>query len=209
MIVAKGVPYRNCVWKHFVADGPFTSAPKDTVHAPAGVGDKIKLSRLSNVRQDKSFCGERGDAFVVSLRYLDTYQEDNSNDIKTNICRTGFNEMYHALQACTRTTPCNHIPDPNAEIMLPKGCIAAADVLSPIEYTADADVYICLTARNKHARWRALIGIEHIARKLRYERDPRDRTYLPVFLRGQDCCLQCALDQTLAYESRETRFLVL
>ena len=206
VIVAKGIPHRNHVWKHFVADGPFASDPKETIHTQAEAGDKIKLSCLSRVRQDKPFCGESGDTFIVSLRYLETYQEDDSNEIRTNICRTGFNEMYHALQACTVTTPCDHIANPDAEITLPEGCRAVADVVRIAEYTTDANVYICLTARNKHARWRALVGIEWTARQIGGD---CQKTFLPVFLRGQDCCLQCALDQTLAYESLEARFLVL
>ena len=52
---------------------------------------------------------------------------------------------------------------------------------------------ICLTAKNIVARWRALLAIA-------YQRDAKgmDPITQRVFLRGNDCCITCAMNFALA-----------
>ena len=55
-----------------------------------------------------------------------------------------------------------------------------------------ARVLVCLTAKNPAARWRALLAIYHYMHTF-----PKLDSIKQVMLRGEPCCLQCAVDQTL------------
>ena len=150
-------------------------------------GDKIKLSCSRNVIPGKSYCGERGDSFVISPRFLECPPAESP---ETTIARrTGFNEMLGALWMSIRTQQCSHVSNNKNPITLPPGCVALSGFGDHGGLDMKAKVYVCMTARNKYARWRALLAISTMA---------IDRSKsIPVLLRDQDCCLQCALDQAL------------
>ena len=194
--IQKGVPFRSNVWKHFILDSPYATEPQMKFQIEATSGNSIELSRSQTIYADKPFCGQRGDCFMFSLRFVESLPGPPAS---TLIRRAGFGELNSAIWFSFKTKACQHTVSIKVPITLPPGCVALSGFGDDGGLDLIAKVYICMTARSKTARWRALVAIACIA-------DERSR-YIPVLLRGQDCCFQCALDQALT--SSGMWFLVL
>ncbi|MCJ1250867.1 hypothetical protein MMC30_008095 [Trapelia coarctata] len=194
-----GVPHRNAVCKHRILDGPTLPGPPSPAWPAHAVwGDRVPLSATEATTYGSPFCGERADCFIVSLRFL--HHEAPALTPGTRYAapaestrRTGCNELYSALGFGERTAPCAHPPcDPRdkVEMTLPTGCAVLAGYADQGTRSVDASVYVCRTAGSKAAWWRALIAA---AQPMLGE----GGAFVPIMVRGESCCFECAITQTL------------
>lgn len=183
LIIRKGTPYRNGMYKHTVADGWDKGRQEEfDWQRVNSAGDKIGLSCANDVVLGRVIYGEHRDAFIVSLRMI--YQD---RDV-TCIRRVGYYELYSALWMVQKTTSCNHASQLQSEVVLPLGSLTISgfnDLELPDYHER---LKVCLTADQDIARWRVLLAIVS-ARRNAGQKDEY------VMLRGNDCCLECALDQ--------------
>lgn len=163
-------------------------------------GQKECLRCLDAVYPSKPLCDDRHGSFLVNLRLNSekpgrTYvkrtgrQEDRRKE--TEIRRTGYRELFAALWGVQRTKGCQH---ESSKLTLPPSCVSVSSFgdLELSKLKEKARVYICLTAHNSCARWRALLAVHMNA----YMFTPFV-AIKQVMLRGEDCCFQCAVKQTL------------
>lgn len=187
--VKKGVPCRNSVWKHAIIDGA-TGGWSNGLKVVHTAGTKELLRCTTAVYQRPQFCGERYGKFLVNLRF-----DMGEHEVR----RSGYRELFSANWGVQHTEPCQH---ESLEITLPLSCVSLSgfgDISkSDMNEIETARVLILLTANNQSARWCALLGIRMNLSTLAVDQ---------VVLRGQDCCFQCAVNQTWVRTGRW--FLVL
>ena len=202
--VKRGVPCRNGVWKHSILDGP-----------PGGYGQGWKICQIAgaleslrcanDVVKDRPSCGDRYGSFLVNLHYTtkksslagnspfgsadvapDLYR-NNKGEYETR--RSGYRELFAALWGVQRTQSCRHKSSP---ITLPLSCASVSEFgdIQFADITEHGRVFVCLTAHNSSARWRALLAINMAP-------SVKSGCIENVLLRGEDCCFQCAINQTL------------
>ena len=203
MTVQPGVPWRNSVWKHRVVDGPFTS---DEFLSTSGgeAGEEVNLKARFGIEQVDTLVGEKGDSFVVNLQLKTEPKVFKSagntlHDPKPRIQRTGYRQLWAALWYVHHTVSCTHYPAlPNTIVLEPGWSVVEGFVKSSMMKEKRWNVFHA--ANNSAARWRTLIGI------LQYPNVNSLQTKCAM-LRGPDCCLNCAMDQTSKLDG--TRYLVL
>lgn len=167
----------------------------DLIHCKkvAVVGEKISLTCAIPGKPGRVLVGEERDSFLVAQQLVATLQSDQSEHVGQEgpvkyVTRVGYCELYHAVWISRRTKPCEHRCRIEDEVPLDTGCVALAGFkLSHFEEPLGKPT-ITLTAGNSTARWLALLGI--------LKGQGPDIDYCPVMLRGDDCCLRCAIDQT-------------
>ncbi|CAL8575148.1 hypothetical protein XPA_001090 [Xanthoria parietina] len=199
VVVRKGIPCRGGVRKHSVTDGPGAGFGDNwqVVHA-AGQGESLRC--LDAVYPSRPLCGDRHGSFLVNVRFSlqkparkgvrrTGWKEDVGNETETR--RTGYRELFAALWGVQRTEGCQH---ESSELRLPLSCVSVSRFgdLEMSKLKEKARVYICLTARNSCARWRALLAVHMNSHVF-----PQFDVIKQVMLRGEDCCFQCAVKQTL------------
>lgn len=186
--IMPGVPSRNGVRKHMIIDGPVNSI--NDVRIQGLSIDQTGSAALSLRREVVSFgkplCGERGDSFIVSLRFIIVRNRHRSSR------RTGYREMYGALWMAQQSQNCPHatVEIEDTELSPDSGAVAIQGDDDPLQ--REEKVVIYRTAHSTAARWWALatIGTHFRHSKRRY------RIGLPaVLLRRKSCCLQCVLAQ--------------
>ena len=186
-----------------IIDASSPTRSHQTWHIQHHSGSEVRLLCHSRMRFGKAFCGERGDAFVLSLRLHDT--DATGAVIADSVRRSGYNELYNALWRSVRTSPCPHGSTASKTMTLPPGCVAFSGFgdhgisLQGAGPEFQARIHICLTAGNRAARWRALTAIAAT-------QEAADK-FVPVLLRAANCCLTCAVEQALVKEG--VWFLVL
>jgi hypothetical protein len=148
--------------------------------------------------------GDQEDSFVVALRMM------KGDGRAQNYSTTGYRELSDALWAIIKTKPCSHAKVKGDEIFVPKGCatIQGYDELFT-ELAAGVGneelrairIYICLTANCKAARWRMLISLCQRGGRPNFVNGNmagNGGLGSPVVLKGPNCCVQCAIEQTCA-----------
>jgi hypothetical protein len=205
VFIERGVPCRNQVWKHLIVDATSPALAHHTWQLRGRSGSEAKMCchEESRMRFGIPYCGERRDSFVLSLRLL---KVDDTGSVDANWTRcTGYREKHRSLWRTKTTRRCIHGPSASRTVSLPPGCVTISGFgdqglnLANAQTGFEARIYVCLTAGNKASRWRAIIAAaasqESAAR------------FVPIMLRGNACCFQCALDQVIEREG--TWFLVL
>ncbi|KAL2060836.1 hypothetical protein VTL71DRAFT_8888 [Oculimacula yallundae] len=183
LIIRKGVPYRNGMYRHAVADGWDQGRQEEfDWQRINSAGDKIRLSCANDVVLGRAMYGEHRDTFIVSLRMI--YQDRDTTCIR----RVGYYELYSALWMVQKTTSCNHSSQSQSEVVLPSGSLTISGFNDFELPDYHERLRVCMTANQDIARWRVLLAIVS-GRRQAGQKDEY------VMLRGDDCCLKCALDQ--------------
>ena len=204
VVIKRGVPCRNGVWKHSILDGPLAGFGQGwKICQTAGAVESLRCA--NDVIKDRPSCGDRYGSFLVNLHYttkkssltglspfsdpdiaLDLYRS-NKGEYETR--KSGYRELFAALWGVQRTQSCQHKSSP---IPLPLSCASVSEFgdIHFADLTEHGRVIVCLTAHNASARWRTLLAI-HMAASVKYG------SIENVLLRGEDCCFQCAINQTL------------
>jgi hypothetical protein len=183
VVVGKGVPYRNGVWKHTVLDGPKRGTEPSHLQIVHRSGEDASFQCASPACFDRPLIGEGHDSFVVSLRMVTEQQG------LRHTRRTGYRELCAALWAVLPTSPCRHPARDNQSQTLPSNCVSISGENTD-RSEIDEGIVICLTSGNKVARWRALVTIAQ-----RRDEKGLDGKEENVLLRGKDCCVKCAINQ--------------
>ncbi|TPX13284.1 uncharacterized protein E0L32_006257 [Thyridium curvatum] len=207
VFLRQGVPSRNGVRKHAISDAPSTQGP-----TPATYSSTIERMEQATLRCFGSFklglplYGEQQQSFIVTLRLNREAINfrDFIPDTNISIQRTGFSELFSAIWTVLRTNPCqgHNALTASKTIELPPGYATVADWNEELaEPEERARVLITLTAGNSTARWRTLVSIVRARRRLHSDHHNSD-DFPGVLLRGDDCCFQCAIDQTAMLTGR-------
>ncbi|KAL9116338.1 MAG: hypothetical protein Q9187_007138 [Circinaria calcarea] len=191
IVIKKGVPCRNGVWKHAVVDGaPSTHFRKTSWLLDKKFGEEATLHCATGDKFGPPLCGERRDSFVVNLR-LNT-QDEGSQQTR----RTGYAELFSALWTVQKTDDCAHPQMKDERLTLAPGCATFSRCGDEGSLHLGERVAICLTAHNKAARWKALIAI---AKGRNWTKKYEDVRFQQVLLRGERCCFRCAINQTAPF----------
>lgn len=178
--VSTGTPWRKGVYRHAIFDGP--DKGRLGIWKYAGhAGDAVSLRCADQVSLGRPLYGEKDDSWVVTLQ-MQVVKRNEPAHLYTR--RTGYAELFTALWLACRTEPCNHNI---TSATLEHRCCAVSG-FGDVGLELDHRIVLCLTANNPMARWRALVAI---SRSRQVEKD----LSRGVLLRGNDCCLQCAIDQ--------------
>jgi hypothetical protein len=196
------------VRKHFIQDGPVLGTETIPWRKEAGAGESITLGCKTPGTFGNALIGESRDSFSVTVQLHASLSKDYAEEgvvqrigrTGESVRRTGYNELHHALWMVHKSLPCEHQRLRNQKkVVLDPGCLAISG-FNPAYYKEPLrKLIINLTADNTVARWRALLSF------LSLQGEGFD--YFPVFLRGEDCCLQCAIDQ--AFQELGGSYLVL
>lgn len=197
LTIRRGVPWIRGIWKHRVVDAPVPSTIKHFDHTPLGPGNAIQLRCLVPMRFGPLLCGENGDCFVVSRKVyiLDASAIQMESRIpgaaeELAVTRIGYRQLYLASLLSKKTDPCKHGDSSTDKTLLGTGCIAAAGIGTAVtNRDLDELLMIFLTAKDKGARWAALVAC--------YRAAPVERNQF-VMVRSNHCCLPCAIDQAQA-----------
>ena len=188
VLICRGTPCRNGVWKSFVWDmGTRDQLQSYGCQKVEGAGQQASLRCAEKVSFAKPFCGELTNSFVV---FACITQHDTRRGKRSN--RIGFRELQESLWCTSLLKRCRHgiQKDP---VKLPINCATFAGFEEHI-VTLDEGKLICLTAGSIGARWLALIAF--------YGTLACDETRkFALLLRDENCCFQCAVDQ-LALEPK-------
>ncbi|KAL9118437.1 MAG: hypothetical protein Q9187_005019 [Circinaria calcarea] len=198
-VIKKGVPCRNEVRKHSIIDGPIGVWGDEwkIVHA-AGTEESLRCANA--VRYDRPFCGEQQGSFLVTLRFstetapnTETRRIGLKGRVEGNLetRRSGYRELFGALWGVQHTQSCHHN---SSAITLPLSCVSVAGFgdLDMSDLKESARIFVCLTAHNSCARWRALLAIHTRASIF-----PTMKGIDQILLRGEDCCFECAVNQAV------------
>ncbi len=195
--IVRGVPSRRGERKHWIVDGTVSNLGNfedfRVVELP---GSRSTLRCLEQVSGPKQFVAVRGSGFEI----VQVYKRLNQKDNKYETVRLGFRQMLGACSKARRFEPCGHAHSDNQTVDLPVG--NAADVTFQGMTTFAARVKYLnmgssqeefqsrmfgLTAGVSAARWLLLCTI-HECRQ-----HPNGRVH--IYLRGQDCCYRCTVEQ--------------
>jgi hypothetical protein len=186
--IARGVPTRNGIRKHLVLDAP---KPRPTFKAITTLPSPVTaMSPRQQIRQAQTLFGERGDAFVTSVRLI--LQKSVGPDYD-DVLRTGYRELAYARWTATSTVSCAHVPKLSSQLLLAPQCVAVDGFWQWAMIKQHVRIVVALTANSTAARWRALIAAAHAWRYL----EGNDLDLDCVLLRNSACCVQCAVDQAL------------
>lgn len=100
--------------------------------------------------QSRIQCGEQKDNFILSIRLK--HPEATCATI-----RMGYRSYYKALWSAQRSKRCEHSLQAPQEIRLPPDTMTVQGYDGHHEVDKDVRIVILLTARNRFARWRALL----------------------------------------------------
>ncbi len=181
--IIHGVPSRQGVRKQGILDGPRSGLDSNEWQRHETASDVVKLSCINKILQGPTQCGERGEYFVFSLRL--TFQIPSEwPSIKmgpSRSRRSGYRELHRALWTTQTSARCEHGMTGSLEARLPPGSTVIEGFVDTEMKPVGGKIAVLLTAHNRIARWRALIGVTHHKRR--------------VLLRQSDCCCACVLSQ--------------
>jgi hypothetical protein len=189
VVIKRGIPWRNGVWRHRVIDAPVSSIDQAPWRMEGECGDMAVLTCVAPAKIGKWMVGERGDSFVVSL-HLQTLAQSLGEGLASDVIRrTGYCQLWTSLFKIGKTKSCQHRTLLGEKVMLEPGwtTFSGFGFLGTIEF---GKLNICLTAGSGAARWNALISII----------ENRSRETQSILLRGADCCFSCAVRQASAEE---------
>jgi hypothetical protein len=191
------------VRKHIILDGPTNSVDKTISESfPVGTTDEehrhIQSVPGENVSFGKPLCGERGDSFIVNLRFIVVRNRHKSTR------RTGYRELYGALWMVQQSTSCSHKtssaekPD-IMELSTDSGAVVIQGDDDPFLCEERAVIY--RTGHSTAARWWALATLaQHFRAQMSKNLDAAE---LPrVLLRRKSCCLECTINQAILQPSQ-------
>jgi hypothetical protein len=184
IMVQRGVPYRNGVWKHCVTDAPTSEVDSRELRTICSSGEEISSRSTNSTKYAKALVGQGPDKFIINLRI--TTEQDG----KVITRRTGYRELCSALWLIARSSRCRHRSFGPEKLILPESCILVSPESTDRSKT-DVKVVICQTSGNKAARWLALLTIAH--RRQKQGNSWKDLEN--IMLRENDCCLKCAINQ--------------
>ena len=129
-------------------------------------------------KKSRTLLGDRRDMFTVSIRLTPSIT-DNMSVSKERDRLSGFREFHKRLWLVQKPKRCQHAFQHSQTLQLSPGTVTVRGYDEG--QATGTKVIAFLTARNRTARWRAVIGA----------RSPDRRT----LLRGDDCCFACILHQ--------------
>ena len=177
------------MWKHRVIDGPDQRQGYLVWDFEQGHGSKALLKCATAVDLANPLVGERGDSFIVTLRFR-VKKVDARSPTRISTRRSGYNELWSALWIVNKSKPCGHPCRLGDSILLEPGWSVVSGFGDHGSMDVLGRLIICQTAASPAARWRALIGIFGC----------RDTNRSQVLLRGDDCCLTCVVQQAAVRE---------
>ncbi|PKX99532.1 uncharacterized protein P174DRAFT_361822 [Aspergillus novofumigatus IBT 16806] len=191
--VKAGVPSRNGVRKHAIIDGPLVGASSSATAWSISERSGATINGLwdNGAMFVNPMVGENNHSFVVTLGIVSRTGPESTPG--TTIRRTGYRELFNAMSGVMKTIDCSHSVINDQPVTLQPGWAASMDIndISPPPPVHEK-IVILLTARNRAARWRALIGVSMLL--LQHRGTPGARR---TMLRSPGCCLRCAVEQTV------------
>lgn len=91
VVINRGVPCRNGVWKHRIIDGPKKGVESSSWIIKHTDGEDISLQNPSLIAYDRPLIGETHDSFIISLRMVTRL------DGVLQLRRTGYRQLHGAL----------------------------------------------------------------------------------------------------------------
>lgn len=176
--VVPGVPCRNGIRKRGILDGPRNAGCNMAWETVETAGESSTLRCINKIEQSRTLLGERRDMFTVSIRLTPSIT-DKMGGFKEQDRLSGFREFHKELWLVQKARRCQHANQHSQTLQLSPGTVTVRGYDSG--QATGTKVIAFLTARNRTARWRAVIGA----------RSPNRR----ALLRGDDCCFACVLDQ--------------
>ena len=177
--VKRGVPWRNGIWKRQVNDGAIHhgySSFKARSMTEATITSPQERERVS---QMQPIIGESNNSFVVTLRLC-------AHDSRNGVWRTGYRELWSAAWFKHDTTKCLHAYNVADSIQLMQNWSVVEEYGKFNLVNPKVRFYLCKSTGSPANRWQALLSAM----------DNRVRDY-HVMLRGDDCCFECAINQTV------------
>ena len=168
-----GIPCWNGIRKRDIVDGPCNAGCSMSWETVEKAGESSTLRCANRIEQSRILLGERRDLFAVSVRLKP------SNTSKERDRLSGFREFHKRLWLVQKAGGCQHAIQMSQTLQLSPGTVTVRGYDQGLATGPKVVAY--LTARNRTARWRAVIGA----------RSPDRR----ALLRGDDCCFACVLDQ--------------
>ena len=178
-------------------DAPISTVALKRERNPLGIsshlpGTAISLSASNNPSFGPSYCGERGDTFIISIRIA--MQEGKLASVR----RTGFRELFTGAWCVIHAQKCNHLTlRPNDQHVLPGGCNAMTVHDDQDPWKWPNKITFCLTAFNKAARWRALVALA-----VYRDKSSMEEKKVKILLRDRACCFNCVVDQASLFTEK-------
>lgn len=176
--IVPGVPCRNGIRKSGIVDGPRNAGCNMAWETVESAGESSTLRCINKIEQSRTLLGERRDMFTVSIRLTPSIT-DKMGGYKERDRLSGFREFHKRLWLVQKARRCQHANQHSQILQLSPGTVTVRGYDEG--QATGTKVVAFLTARNRAARWRAVIGA----------RSPDRR----ALLRGDDCCFACILDQ--------------
>ena len=190
----RGRPCRNGVWKSFILNSaasrshPFMSDPQRAEIC----GQMTSLHCSEKVTLENPYCGEGDDVFVVSARLR---QHRPIPKQRPAHC-IGYKELEGYLWWAQLSQRCSHGSRASEKIKLGMDCATVAGFGNYLEDTTER-ILIFQTAHSIGARWLALAALPWLS--VSGDDESELHGCRQILLRGDDCCLQCAIDQAAAH----------
>ncbi|MCJ1262295.1 hypothetical protein MMC22_002165 [Lobaria immixta] len=192
--VGRGTPCRNGVWKSCIWDSPQESWAFIAIPGPDRVESCEQTASLrcaEAVTLENPYCGEGEEVFIVCARFR-LYRGVSG---QPTMVRIGYKELQRSLWGARASKRCSHGSRSRDEVTLSMGC-ATISGFGRYLYETDERILITLTAGSIGARWLALTTLPSCS--IMDEEEEEDEGTRQILLRGNDCCLQCAIDQAAA-----------
>ena len=184
VLFGKGSPCRNGIWKSGIWDVPLGNRNLwGRPERAEGYGKTASLRCSEKVSWDNPYCGEGDDIFLVCARFRILTTENP-------IHRVGYKQLQSNLWLAQLSKRCSHTSQSSKGITLGMDIVTIAGFGNYGERFNER-IMIYLTAHSIGARWLALTTppktVSQFGKVSSYERQ--------IFLRGNDCCFQCTVDQ--------------
>ena len=188
--IGSGTPCRNGIWKNGIWDVREGDTILSTNPERAeSSGEEASLRCCEKVTFDNPYCGEADDVFVVSARI-----RLHRSFPKQTIYRIGYKTIQTRLWWAQTSRRCSHGSRASETITLGSGCATIAGFGNCLHETAER-ILVYLTAHSIGARWLALSLVPWTS--VIEDGDGND-VRRQIFLRSNDCCFRCAIDQVAA-----------
>ena len=148
------------------------------------------LCRSGSIR--KPYCGEGEEVFMVCARF----RLHRGVSGQPTTVQIGYKELQRSLWGARASKSCSPGSRSRDEVTLSLGCATISGFGRYLDET-DERILITLTAGSIGARWLALTTFRSCCIRDEEEEDD-DLGTRQILLRGNDCCLQCAIDQAAA-----------
>ena len=175
-----GVPCHNGIQKRRIEDVAITPLLSSSYYKNNSLsyrsGATIALTSKGPISYGLECCAVSKESLHISLPILHTIEREISL-----ACReTGYRELHKALWPAQKLATCECPSKLPATFELPAGCGALMVRCDDDFDFCEENLVLCLTGGDSVARWRALIANHGGAM---------------VLLRGNHCCLTCAMEQ--------------